>query len=207
MTIALEPRGEDRDGRPSTARRIDARARQDEPLGRPRVPDQLPGPPPRHGAAAADERRTASCSCTSRRSTGSRTIRRCRCRRRRRSPAISSRRSATTARWAGPKPPGRSTKGAWTSRRSWTTSTRRSTTARRSSSTRLDGQELGPPRRRHRVDRSRAAHDVAAHRPRSTRCTTRRSPPSSATRSCASTGAPISSSARCCSASSPAPRC
>ena len=36
--------------------------------------------------------------------------------------------------------------------------------------------EVGPARRRHRVDRPRAAHDVAASSTRRTRCTTRRSP-------------------------------
>ncbi len=60
-------------------------------------------------------------------------VRRCRCRTRRRSPAISSSAWATTARSAGPKRPGRSTRGAWTSRRSWTICIARSTIARRSS--------------------------------------------------------------------------
>ena len=49
----------------------------------------------------------------------------------RRSLANSSSAWATTARSDGPKPRGRSTKGAWTRRRSWRTCTRRSTIARR----------------------------------------------------------------------------
>ena len=68
---------------------------------------------------------------------------------------------------------------------------------------RIDARQLGPARRRRRVDRPRAAHDVAAARTRSIRCTTRPSRRNSATRSCASTGAPISSSARRSSASTP----
>ena len=66
---------------------------------------------------------------------------------------------------------------------------------------------LGRARRRHRIDRSRAAHDVALHGSRSTRCTTRRWRDSSATRSSASIGAPISSSARCSSTSIQGRRC
>ena len=47
--------------------------------------------------------------------------RRCRSRRPRPSPPIWRSSSATTARSAGPRRRGRSTKGAWTRRRSWTT--------------------------------------------------------------------------------------
>ena len=136
MTIAWNRVGQIRSGR---HRRADAhsRAGQDEPLGGPRVPHQLPGSPPRHGAAAADESRQRAAAVhlagqlEAGQSAGADVV-----------AGVLLRRSlqgssATTARWDGPKPPGRSTRGAWTSRRSWRTSTRRSTIARTSSSSRL----------------------------------------------------------------------
>ena len=67
--------------------------------------------------------------------------------------------------------------------------------------------QLGSARRRRRVDRPRAAHDVAAAWIRSTRCTTRPSPRNTATRSSRSIAAPTSSSAKRSSASSRGRRC
>ena len=98
------------------------------------VPRQPVRPIARHGAAVPDRRRIRNCSSTSRRSTSSRTRRRWRSHRQRASRPISTSGSDRSARSDGPRRRGRSTKGAWTKRRSWTTSTKRSTTARRSSS-------------------------------------------------------------------------
>ena len=164
MTIRWNRAGEDGDRR--SRRRVDrAQAGQLEQVDRPRVPHQLPGARARHGAAAADERRTTSCSSTSRRSTGSRTRRRCR--------------SRYPSGFAGDLfeqtrllPDARLGRGdlaaqrscAWTSRRSWTICIAPSTIARRSSSTGSTARRLGPARRRDRVDRPRPAHDVAADR-------------------------------------------
>ena len=138
--------------------------RRMEQVDQPRLQRQPARAHPRHGAALSDSRRSRSCSSTSRPSTGSRTTRPRRCRRRRRSPPTSTSGSGPTARSAGPKPRGRSTRTASTRRRSWTISIARSTIARRSSSSGIDRTAVGSARRRHRVDRPRAAHDVAAHR-------------------------------------------
>ena len=60
-------RGADGDGRNRRRSRSLLEPGRVEPLDRPRVPRQLPRPAPRHGAAAADERRFTSCSSTCRR--------------------------------------------------------------------------------------------------------------------------------------------
>ena len=77
LTIRWNRAGEDRHGR--DRRPVAApRAGQDEPWIDLEFRINFLVRAARDGAAAADECRTASCSCISRRSTGSRTIRRCR---------------------------------------------------------------------------------------------------------------------------------
>ena len=163
ITIHWNKAGKSRDDRHRRQLDPPRRARVEQ-VDQPRLQHQPARARPRHGAALSDRRRPGAAALhlagqlAARQPAGADVV-----------AGVASRPTSTsgsdrTARSAGPRRPGRSTKIASTRRRSWTTSIARSTTARRSSCSGIDTKQwdllVGVIESTDRV----AAHDVAADR-------------------------------------------
>ena len=195
MTIHWNTAGEVGDDRHRRQLHPPGRARVEQ-VDRPRLQRQPARARPRHGAALPDQRRPGAAALrlagqlAARQPAGADVVAA------RRSRRTSTSGSGRTARSAGPRRRGRSTRIGIDEKTFMDDLYRAFDDRAQVILQRLDTQAVGPARRRHRVDRPRAAHDVAAASIRRIRCTTRRSRRSSATRSSASTAGATTSSAR-----------